>query len=68
MIEREKKECREREEGNDGEINRERGVSGRVPALSLVSGEGGWQRQADWLFWPSARPHTVPHCPGKTPA
>lgn len=55
-------------EGNDGEINRERGVSGRVPALSLVSGEGGWQRQAGWLLWPRARPHTVPRCPGKAPA
>lgn len=27
-------------------INKERGVSGCVPALSLVSGEGGWQRLA----------------------
>lgn len=42
MIEKKKKESGKRK-GNDGEINGERGVPGHVPALSLVSGEGGWQ-------------------------
>lgn len=66
MIEKNKKESRERE-GNDGEINRVWSAWLCPSFVSALRGEGGPLAEAGRLLWPSARPHTVPRCPGKAP-